>query len=329
MTSVATTSAPMNAHVSHSLHGEERTWPETIEHADLWIELLHARRLEPRAVLGFTLGLDFEGDQFTCLRVPPADLRLLYGINVHELRVWRSLSSQVAEQCARGRVSFVEVDAFFLPDTALSAYRYVHRKTTIAVLAIDVDRSELRYLHRRRQHTVGGNDFAGVFRLGPYVADATTLPPFVEIAKLDGVRNLGVTALVERAAALTRVYLATAPAKNPIARYAQCLAGDLDALRAGERGPVADYARATVCQAGACFGLTASLLGWLHAVGGDRELGDAAAAFERLAICAKAAHLKIARLPRTMLDASIAVDVNDMASAWDEGMTRLADRFAR
>ncbi len=42
---------------------------------------------------------------------------------VFELNVWRSLAAHVAEQLALGRPSIVEVDAFYLPDTAGTSYR--------------------------------------------------------------------------------------------------------------------------------------------------------------------------------------------------------------
>ena len=53
------------AYQRHSLHGEQRIWVEKNCYVDLWIELLHALRLEPLAMLPFTLAIDFEGDQWT------------------------------------------------------------------------------------------------------------------------------------------------------------------------------------------------------------------------------------------------------------------------
>ena len=67
------------AFAAHPLHDADREWPETNCYVDLWIELLHARGLEPEAMLGFTLRQDFEGDQFTFFKPPLADLEALYG----------------------------------------------------------------------------------------------------------------------------------------------------------------------------------------------------------------------------------------------------------
>ena len=65
---------------AYALHGGNPVWSHANRHIDLWIELLHGWELEPIAALPFTVTLDFEGDQFTSLNIPSADLELLYGI---------------------------------------------------------------------------------------------------------------------------------------------------------------------------------------------------------------------------------------------------------
>jgi hypothetical protein len=328
MTASAILPGTAGIYVAHLLHGEERTWPETNCYVDLWIELLHSRGLEPRAGLAFTLGLDFEGDQYTFFKYPHRDLRVLYGIDVQELNIWHPLTRHAAEQCALGRVLMPEVDAFFLPDTAGVSYRYEHGKTTIAIAAIDVEREELRYFHARGFHTLGGNDFAGVFRTGEHVGDVGVLPPYAEIAKLDAVRALNVAELTERAVALTRFHLAAAPSMNPITRHAACLADDLAWLREQPLDSFHKYAFATVRQAGSCFGLTSAFLQWLEE-NGVSGLLEAAAAFDRLSVEAKTVQFKLARMARLKREVDVAPHVQAMVAAWDEGMTRLTDRFAR
>jgi hypothetical protein len=320
--------SPVTTYVSHRLHSDERTWPETNCHADVWIEVLHARGLEPFAGLAFTLGIDYEGDQFTFYKFPHNDLRMLYGIEVQELNLWKSLETHAAQQCALGRVMLVDVDAFYLPDTAGVSYRYEHGKTTIGIAAIDVARREVRYFHGRACYTLGGNDYTGLFRLGEFAADVGVLPPFAEIAKLDGVRRLDTRALVERASALARLHFVGAPSVNPVARFADGLAADLAWLRDDPRASFQQYAFATVRQAGSCFGLTASFLQWL-AANGARGVLEAAGAFERLSNSAKTVQFKLARMARLKRDGDIGADVAVMTAAWDEGMSRLSDRFAR
>ena len=65
------------------------------------IELLHARGDEPLAALGFTLRMDFEGDQWTFFKPPPEDLEQLFGIDVHEMQPYRPLPSRSRSSSAR------------------------------------------------------------------------------------------------------------------------------------------------------------------------------------------------------------------------------------
>jgi hypothetical protein len=315
-------------YVPHLLHGEERTWPETNCYVDLWIELLHWRGLEPRAGLAFTLGLDFEGDQYTFFKFPHRDLRALYGVDVQELNIWRPLAAHAAEQCALGRVLMPEVDSFFLPDTAGISYRNGHSKTTIGIVAIDADRQFLRYFHGRGLYELRGNDFAGIFRLGDHTADASVLPPYAEIAKLAAARALDTATLVDRAFALARLHLAAAPSINPITQHAARLGDDLAWLRSAPMESFHQYAFATVRQAGSCFGLTTAFLQWLDE-NGVSGLREAALAFDRLSIAAKTVQFKLARMAGLKRDADVAPHVAEMGAAWDEGMSRLTDRFAR
>ena len=328
MSATATVPRTAGTYVAHQLHGDERTWPETNCYVDLWIELLHARGLEPRACLAFTLGLDSEGDQYTFYKPPLMDLRALYGIEVQELNIWRPLTVHAAEQCALGRVLMPEVDAFYLPDTAGVSYRNEHGKTTIGITSIDAERGVLRYFHGRGFHTLGGNDFHGLFRLGEFAGDAGVLAPFAEIAKLDGLRALETPALVDRALALTRFHLASAPRTNPIARHAVRLNDDLAWLRDQPAEVFHRYAFATVRQAGSCFELASAFLDWLDE-NGQQGLREAASAFGRLSTEAKTVQFKLARMARLKRDADIAPHVAQMVAAWDEGMSRLTDRFAR
>jgi hypothetical protein len=221
-----------------------------------------------------------------------------------------------------------EVDAFYLPDTAGISYRNEHGKTTIGITSIDVDRGVLQYLHGRGLHTLGGNDFHGLFRLGEFAGDVGMLPPFAEIAKLDATRVLETPVLVDRAMALARLHLAAAPRSNPIARHAARLSDDLAWLRDQPLEVFHQYAFATVRQAGSCFDLTSAFLNWLEE-NGQRGLSEAASAFGRLSTEAKTVQFKLARMARLKRDADIAPHVAQMVAAWDEGMSRLTDRFAR
>ena len=314
------------AYVRHALHDEERVWPETNCYVDLWIEVLHDLGLEPTAGLAFTLGLDFEGDQYTFFKYSHDELRTLYGIEVQELNLWKGLLTHAVEQSELGRVLMPEVDSFFLPDTAGVSYQLEHTKTSIGIASVDVEHSELAYYHGRGKYTLSGPDFAGVFRLDQHQPNERTLPPFAEIAKLDRVIRLPSPELVERAIALTRKHLELAPTQNPIARHLACLDRDLAWVRTQSLGTFHQYAFATVRQAGACYSLTAEFLRWL-AANGERGLEPAAAAFDSISTTAKTVQFKLARMVNLKREIDVTPLFQLMARSWDEGMLRLRDRF--
>ena len=124
-----------------------RTYLETNCYADVLIELLHARGDEPLAMFGFIVATDWEGDQFTYAKPPYADLTRLFGIEVHEMLPYRSLPEHIEEQLRHGRTVLVEMDAWYLPDTAATSYRREHLKTTIVPEAIDRGAERMRYFH--------------------------------------------------------------------------------------------------------------------------------------------------------------------------------------
>ena len=74
-----------------ALHHPARCFPETNCYVDLWIELLHARGIDPASAMGFACTVDFEGDQWTFFKPPPEELERLYGIDVHEMQLYLSL----------------------------------------------------------------------------------------------------------------------------------------------------------------------------------------------------------------------------------------------
>ena len=59
--------------------------------------------------------------------------RRLFGIDIHEMQPYRPLPEQIAAQIAEDRTIIVELDSWFLPDTAATSYRREHVKTSVAV----------------------------------------------------------------------------------------------------------------------------------------------------------------------------------------------------
>lgn len=148
----------------HRIHSQERDWAETNCYVDIWIELLHSLGHEPIAAMPFTLAIDFEGDQWTFFKFPLADLYELYGIDVQELAIWKPLTQHIQEQVSLGRPVLVELDSFYLPDTAGMAYKIAHVKSTVAVTEIDLDKKHLGYFHGQGYYHLPAEDFDNVFR---------------------------------------------------------------------------------------------------------------------------------------------------------------------
>ena len=89
------------------------------------------------------------------------------------------------------------------------------------------------------------------------------------------------------------------------------------------------YAFATVRQAGSCFGLASVVPRLARARMASAGLARQPRRSTDVATEAKTVQFKLARMARLKRDADIAPHFAHMASSWDEGMSRLTDRFAR
>lgn len=307
----------------HPIHGEGRTWTETNCYVDLWVELLHALGHEPAAALAFTLAIDFEGDQWTFFKFPHADLHALYGLDVQELAIWGPLAGHVEEQVGRGRPVLVEVDAYYLPDTAGTAYQREHWKTTVAVVEIDLGRRHLGYFHNQGYYHVAGEDFEHLLRQRE-AEDERMLAPYVEFVKIAGGRPRA--SLHDSSIALLRSHLRRAPAENPFPRFRAQLEKDLDWLKEGDLDAFHKYSFATLRQYGACFELAQTFLQWL-APGGEGAMAAPVAAFGALSQGAKVFQFQLARAVSRRAPVDLA-PIDAMAGHWDAGMGSLRARFS-
>lgn len=302
----------------HSLHGDEAVWVEKNCYGDLWIELLHALKLEPLAVLPFTLAVDFEDDQWTFFKPAQEELRDLYGIDVQELTIWRPLIEHAEEHLRAGKLISTEADAYWLPDTAGTDYRNKHSKTTILLANLDLQARKLGYFHNAGYFELEGEDFAQLFRLGQ-AADPSYLPLFAELVRIDRLVRLTPAELAAKSWGLLQRHLARRPASNPFQRFGTRFALDLPELQAKGMDHYHAWAFASIRQAGAAFDLAAANLRW-QAEFGRPVLLQAAACFDAIAQGNKALILKGARAVNSgrTLDASSAMA--DMALAWERGM---------
>jgi len=304
------------AYRQHMLHGHDRAYPETNCYTDILIEFLHARGDEPLAMMACALEVDFEGDQWSFFKPRPEHVERLYGVDIHEMQPYRPLPDQIAEQLERGRTLIIELDSWYLPDTAATSYRSEHVKSSVIAESIDRDGERLRYFHGRGYHQLEDEDYRGVFRLGLELP-ADVLPPYTELARLDAGPRLPVDELRAASREMLRASIRRRPRDNPFARFGAQLALDLPRLLAGDSAAYHDYAFATVRMVGSAFEAGASYVEWLLGEGD----GGAAQSMGEIVEGCKTLSFKLAR--RREFDPGPAID--SLAVAWDRAFARLSD----
>lgn len=311
----------------HALHSPDRAWPETNCYVDLWIETLHGLSHDPTAGLAFCAGIDLEGDQWTFFKYPIADMERLYGFDIIELNIWQSLLQQVSNQIELGRAPVVELDSFFLPDTAGVAYKLDHVKSSVTVETLDVEGRRMAYFHNAGYWLVDGDDFDGVFRRGAHVSPpgVAHLPPYVEVAKLGMRPPLAGQVLADEAWSQLRRHLAGRPKANPFIAWRGRFERDLAWLRDAELATFHNYAFANVRMFGACFELLASFTRWLAARRPQSSDGLTAcgADFEEIASTAKTLQFKLARSVQGKRAVDFTPMLDALSAAYARGMERL------
>jgi hypothetical protein len=308
----------------HVIHAQERQWAETNCYVDVWIELLHAWGFEPIAALPFTLAIDFEGDQWTFFKFPHADLNGLYGLDVQELQIWRPLVNHIEEQVSLGRPILVEMDSFYLPDTAGTAYRQAHVKSTVAIIEIDVAEKRLGYFHGQGYYHLTGDDFVNVLHLTG-IPHASVLPPYVEIVKRRESSPLSDEELTRASLSRLKAELYRLSPSNPFEKFKPRFEADLKWLANEPIETFHQYSFATLRQFGACYELTATYLRWLETrnVGG---LTRSIELFDGLSNGAKTMQFQLARamMRKRTLDMT---PIDQMAATWRLAIDDLKARF--
>jgi hypothetical protein len=309
----------------HAIHGENRTWAETNCYTDVIIELLHSLGFEPRAALPFTLAADFEGDQWTFFKYPDADLLKLYGLDIQELAVWRPLLQHIEDQVAAGHPVLVELDSYFMPDTAGSAYRLAHMKSTVAVNKLDVERRQLGYFHNQGYYELGGDDFAEIFQLEGLVHERM-LPPYIEFVKtVPRFQQPDARRRVALSLELLRDHLQRLPSRNPFLPFKEKFSSDLEWLMQADIGVFHAYSFATLRQYGACFELAETYLSWL-AEHGCGDLAPSIEALRQISQQTKAFQFQLARSMARKKPLDLA-PLDAMTALWDAAMNPLVQRY--
>jgi hypothetical protein len=316
---------PDAAYAAHALHGAQAVWAEKNCYVDIWIEVLQALHLEPRAAMGFTLAIDFEGDQWTFFKPPHDELFALYGLEVHELNVWRPLLDHALEHLPADRLLSTEADAFWLPDTAGTDYRSKHTKTTIVLAEVDPAARRAVYFHNGGCFSLAGDDFEGVFRTRQ-PREPGELPLFAETIRLGRLARRPQAVLAREARALVAKHLARRPQDNPVKRFAARWSADLAGLQAAGLEHYHAWAFATLRQLGAAMELAAATLRFI-AEQGDDDLASPIASLDLIANGAKTLILKGARSVMANKPLASEALLAEMAAAWEAAMSQL-DRWA-
>jgi hypothetical protein len=298
-------------YVPHAVHRPDFGYPETNCWTDVIVELLHAQGREPLAGLGCALALDHEGDQFTFFKPRHDELEVLFGVDVHELQPYRAISRHVHGALAQGRTLIVEVDAWWLPDTAGTSYRQAHVKTAVAVDTLDDD--QLVYFHNAGLHVLRDEDLARVF-----VPDV--LPGYVETVRFDAGPALEGAELLGVARDLMRENLLRRPSRSPFVSYGEQLGHELDEVLALETDQVHVFAFATTRMAGAAMALAAAHTRFVLGADGS----DAAAAFDRVSATTRTLTMRLMR--RKPFDPTSLLDT--LTADWSEAQERLDDLIA-
>lgn len=304
-------------HQRHPLHADTRVWPEKNCYIDIWIELLHALGLEPRAMLGVSVAIDFVGDQWTFLKPAHTQLWSLYGVEVQELTVWKPLLEHAREHLAAGRLICTESDAWWLPDTAGTDYRRAHTKSSIIIESIDVEAGRLGYFHNAGYYSLDGEDFAQLFRTR-VAPDPAFMPLFAEWIGIERRRPLPDAELARLARALLPQAVARLRSDNPVARFAARWLDDAVELHRLGVPYYHAWAFANTRQLGAAMELAQSHLVWLleHQALPAEAGAEAAAAAGRIATSCKTLILKGARSAATGKTAGLAELLAELAADW-------------
>lgn len=304
----------------HRIHTQERNWAETNCYVDVWIELLHAWGFEPIAALPFTVGIDFEGDQWTFFKFPLSDLRELYGLDVNELALWRPIASHLDEQIERGNPVLIELDSYYLPDTMGTAYQREHVKTTVAAVQLDIANQRLGYFHGQGFYELSEDDFVNVLRTNG-VSHPDVLPPYAEFVKLRNGETLEGEALVQKSLDLLRKHLGSLPESNPFEQFKVRFEADLKWLMTESIETFHQYSFATLRQLGACYECSATYLNWLTS-NGIEGLESATEEFTELSTGARTLQFHLARAMSRKKPIDLAI-LDQMGATWRSAIDRL------
>jgi hypothetical protein len=300
-------------YVPHFMHTGERTYIETNCFTDIISELLHARGDGRSRRSGSFVEWTWRTTSGRSSSRWPSTWRSSTNGH-HEIQPYRSIPHQIEEQLRLGRTMTIELDAWYLPDTAATSYGNAHVKTGVIAEAIDLPNEVFRYYHNASLYELSGADFRGAFRTEPGWS-GDVLPPYTELIRFDAGPRLEGEAVRRASLELLHGHLQRIVPGNPFDRFHARLVADLPSLLEGDIDRYHAFTFATFRMAGAGFELLASHVDWL--------LGDAGApataAMGRIVEGCKVLGFKLAR--RRPFDPTDAM--NDLSAAWTEAIDAL------
>lgn len=300
----------VDGYTPHAVHAADRIWTETNCYVDLWVEVLHSLGHDPLPAAACAFSARFDGTQWTFLKFRPEDLLALYGIDVAEMNVWRRPVSHLEDNAAAGLLSTIEVDAYWLPDTAGTGYREKHSKTTIVPNLIDRDAGALEYFHNSGYHVLTGEDFRGVFGLDEAVP---VWPPYVEQVRLEAAPPQ-----CDAFDTIVLRHLRMRAVSNPVRELGTRVLADVERIRAGGMDVFHPWTFGVLRQCGATAELAADVSLYMDGHGYPGA-GAASVGFRAVAEGAKNVQFRMARAARGR-DVDPGDQLVAMAAAWEDSM---------
>lgn len=299
-------------YLPHPVHATDRVWSATNCYVDLWVELLHKLGADPVASLSFVFGAGFDGRQWDFVKYQPEDLRDLHGVTVGEMNVWKPFAEHVIENLEDDVLSTVEVDGYYLPDTAGTSYRTEHTKTTIVPATIDTQARTMTYFHNSGFYALDGDDYMGAMGLNR--TDPSYLPPYVERVVVDRERLAAGATVDDRDIAIAAGYARRGFAVNAVELLGQQVRRDVEWVRQAGPEQFHLWSFGTLRQAGATAELAADVATYLDGRG-CTGAGAATEHFLAVATGAKSVQFRMARAARGReVDPGEALDA--MAHSW-------------
>ncbi len=243
----------------------------------------------------------------------------------HELATWRPLGEHFDAKVSVVRPALVELDSYYLPDRAGTAYQLAHVKSTVAIVEIDIAAKHLGYFHNQGYYRLSGQDFEDIFQTQGLV-HPRMLPPYIEFVKqAPNFKPLTRGQLVETSTAILKEHLALMPKTNPFARFKESFARDMEWLLQSDIEAFHAYSFATLRQYGACYELASTYLQWLSAESG-RDHSTAQEAFAQITQSTKALQFQLARAMARKRALDL-VSLDEMAALWDTGTQCLLAQY--